>query len=565
LSTYRFAGEPGTRQVNCLIHPAPTSELNAFRLRQAWESSDFATCHLFPERIEPALRDALDALTAATRDGATTAQADPDAAAPLASFVIAERRDARASVAVSDDGMHAEVTALTAQGGRLLDREMLDAALADAGVRFGTDATQIDQFLADAASAAPGSTLRRSIAQGRVPARGVPSRFENLVVPFQERVLRPQERDDGRVDLLDLGRIESVAAGDALVRRHPAHAGECGKSVHGTEIPAEVPAETPFAIGEGTTVDAQDPHLLRATRTGVPHRLVDGMSVNEVLELPAVDLHTGRIDFDGSLVVKGDVHPDMEVRVTGDLVVAGFIESADVEAGGDVSARKGIIGPPAMGTAHSCRVRGRNIRTHYVQNAQLEADELVVLDTMLVNSVVLRCRSVRAGGEHPRNSRIVGGEIHARESVSAAIIGAETGSATRLVFDDAIRDLRESIEARHARREQLQETGAGLETSLRELAHKPRTEAVDGMLGRIANTIAACREELAALEAEDAATRQRIAELVAGCRVSATVRIHGGVELVCLEARHRFGTDRGPGALEVRDGHWVGSDEEPAA
>jgi uncharacterized protein (DUF342 family) len=560
MATYRFIEDPATRQIHCFVQPAPTGELNAFRLRQAWDGSEFAGCHLFPERIEPALTDALNALAAPSRR-TPAAPGEGAEEPPLASFVIAERQDAHCTVAVSDDGMNAEAAASAAQGGNALDDQGVRTALAAAGVRFGVDDPALATLVTDVAAALPGIMVRRMVARGRKPERGTPSRFENLVVPFQDRVLQPQERADGSIDFRDLGSIETVSDSSPLVRRHPARAGQSGMNVFGVELPSEVPAEVPIVVGDGTAIDPSDPHLLRSTRIGVPHRVPCGMSVADVLEVAAVDLHTGHVEFDGSLVVKGDVQPDMRVRVTKDLIVGGFIESADVEAGGDITAKKGIIGPPAMGATHNCRARGRSISTHYAQNSVLEASEDIVLNTHLVNCHVLGCRNLRVGGDRSKDARIVGGDVQARDSVATAIYGGEAGTATRISFDAEIQRLRQAIDSRHAHRAQLQETSAALENTLKELANKPRNEALNEKLARIANTIRAYREELQQMDADDAAKRQQIAALIAGCRVTARVRIHAGVELACSEARYRFGAERGGGTLGVRDGNWVGIEE----
>lgn len=556
MSVYRFTENPGTPEILCHVHASRTSDLNSFKLRQAWDACDLAKCHLHPENIDPGLTAAMNALLAAGARPPAEEGEEP----LLHSFVVAMRRDAICTVKVSDDRMHAEAEALAPEGGEPLGWSSVCAAIESAGVIYGIDEGEIQLLIKDCAGATAGITVHRCVASGLKPGKPLPSRFENLVTPFQDRVLRPVEREDGSVDFHELGEIESVHEGDPLVRRHPPRPGRPGYDVFGEPLMLELPAETPFAVGEGTVIDAEDAGLLRASRGGVPHRLANGMSVNDVLQVMAVDLHTGNIDLDGSLVVKGDVHSDMRVRVTGDVIVGGFIEAAQVSAGGDITAKQGIIGPTVQSSLHSCSVTGRNITTRYAQNASLEAGEDITVGLNLLQCHVVACRNLSVGGDRNRTSRISGGAIHARVSVSAGIFGSEKETTTRIVMDDAILKLRREADSHYSERLEIEDTCEGLEHSLHDLRHKPASPAIDTMIERVEATIGAYREQIAAFDAEESAKRQLLSEMTAACRVVARAQVHPGLELQCMDARHRFSVAKGPTTFGVRDGHWTAID-----
>ena len=556
MSVYRFSENPDTREILCHVHATQTGDLNAMRVRQAFEASDFAGCHYHPENLDAGLSAAADALL---RSGKRV----PEGEEPpeLHSFVVAARRDAACQVKVSDDRMHAEAEAMPAEGGEPLDWPKICAALDTAEVVYGVDESQIQELIRDCAASTPGIAVKRRVAVGLKPGKPLPSRFENLVTPFQDRVLRPLERDDGSIDFHELGEIESVREGDVLVRRHPPRPGRPGYDVLGTTLMLDLPAETPFAVGEGTVIDPENAALLRALRGGVPHRLANGMSVNDVLQVNAVDLHTGNIDLEGSLVVKADIHSGMRVNVTGDVIVGGFIEAAEVSAGGDVTAKQGIIGPTVQSALHSCSVKGRNLTTRYAQNASLEAVEDISVGLNLLQCQVLGCRNLSVGGDRNRTSRISGGVIHARTSVSAGVIGSDTESSTRIVMDDAILKLRREADSHYSERLEIEDTCEGLEHSLQELRHKPPTQAITHMIERVEATLAAYREQMLKFDEEESAKRHVLAEMTASCRVIARAHVHPGLELQCMDARHRFSVGKGPVRLAVRDGHWVAVDD----
>jgi hypothetical protein len=45
--------------------------------------------------------------------------------------------------------------------------------------------------------------------------------------------------------------------------------------------------------------------------------------------------------------------------------------------------------------------------------------------------------------------------------------------------------------------------------------------------------------------------------MTAACRVIARSHVYPGLELQCMDARHRFSVDKGHVTFAVRDGHWV--------
>ncbi len=557
MPVYRFSENPGTREILCHILPgAQPSDLIASRLRQDWDACEFASCHLQTENIDAGLNAAIEALV---KPVAAAPEAD-DTPPPLATFVIATRKDATCTVTVSDDSMSAEAAVTPAAGGAALGWEIVCAAVEAAGVVHGIDESAIASLIREAAAATPGLMLHGTLARGSKPGKPLPSYFENLVTPFQDRVLRPRERADGSVDFHDLGDIESVHEGDLLVRRHPPRAGRLGHDVLGNEIASELLPETPFAIGEGTATDPEKVNELRATRGGVPHRLANGMSVNDVLQVNEVDLHTGNIKFDGSLIVKNDIHSDMRVSVTKDVIVGGFIEAAEVEAGGDITAKQGIIGPAVQGSQHACQIKGSNITTKYVQNAALEAAEDIKVELNLMHCHVTACRNLTVGGERSKTSRICGGAIHASISVAAGVLGSESETPTRIVMDDAILKLRREADSHYSERLEIEETCEGLEHSLKELGHKPKTAALDEMMSRIENTIRSYRDEIARFDREEQEKRDTLAAMTAACRVIARARIYPGLDLQCMDARHRFSVAKGPCEFGLRDAHWTALD-----
>ena len=562
MDAFNFIEDPETRQVTCFVMPAATEELNAYKLRMALQQSEFKDLYAFHENVDSVIADAMAALASRARDSIDD---DTQAAAPvaLAQCIIAERRDGSIDIQISDDGMQADGVVTTTCGGTPIDSTVIERALTDAGVTQGIDAEAIQTLAKEAIESPGGLQVKRLLASGATPGPGIKSRFENLVVPFQDRVLKPREQDDGNIDMLDLGDIDTVEPGSPLVRREPAKPGKDGFTVRGDAITAEPPKETEFEVGEGTEISSDDSHLLIASVNGVPHRIRHGMSVDDVLQTGPVSLRTGHIDLDGNLLVKGDVMPEMKVRVTGNLTVLGFIEGAQVEAGGDITVRDGIIGAPPRDGQFVCSVSGRSIESKYAQNVLLKASQDIRLSSHLMHSDVF-CHSLTVGRPNASNAYIMGGRIHAEAAVNATSIGADAGSRTEINFNRALADRQQRIEALQHEREQNMNTMTALSKPLQQLSALPKKPDIVEKINRIKNTIQQYLIDVTALEQQEKDLQAEIDQIRETCRITAWASFHAGVEFDCAGAHHKFVNDGGGATFGIRNGHWVVIADESA-
>jgi uncharacterized protein (DUF342 family) len=92
------------------------------------------------------------------------------------------------------------------------------------------------------------------------------------------------------------------------------------------------------------------------------------------------------------------------------------------------------------------------------------------------------------------------------------------------------------------------------------LGHKPKTVAIDEMMSRIENTIRSYRDEIARFDREERDKHDTLAAMTAACRVIARSQIYPGLDLQCMDARHRFSVAKGPCEFGLRDGHWTALD-----
>lgn len=69
------------------------------------------------------------------------------------------------------------------------------------------------------------------------------------------------------------------------------------------------------------------------------------LAIESVYEIKEdVSLKTGNIDFNGTVIIRGDVPTGFSIKASGDILIDGLVEAAHIEAKGSVTIVKGIVG-----------------------------------------------------------------------------------------------------------------------------------------------------------------------------------------------------------------------------
>lgn len=451
--------------------------------------------------------------------------------------------------------MSALVTLHPAKGGKPVSLPVLRQAIADQGIVHGV----LEKELAEALERGGAQTVL--IAQGTPPTRGTPTRFESLLDRLKPRA---QEIDElAQIDYRDLGSLLLVTPGMPLMRRIPPLPGIDGCNVLGQPVlPDELP-DTPFnAEMSGVEIDPEDPNLLRAAIAGSPKLIHQGAQVNPVVEVDAVDLSTGNINFQGSLQVRGDISATMEVRVTGDVVVNGTMEAALVEAGGNVTVKGGIIGmaeamqdsasDAAARTAHI--VCGGEVRARFIANAIISAGQNVEVEREIRQSSIAAGGSVNVGAPNTQQTAITGGQTRALQSVRAGTIGSPAGVPTLVQAGlDPHADIKRSALTR--KRLKMNEEKAKLEQLLLFLHANPGRAAGD-VVERARNTHTKLGRDLIELDEEEA---QLIRDLqpLHNATIIAARRFCGGTKIQVGNRMQEFLEDQVGGKAGLEEGEIV--------
>jgi len=453
-----------------------------------------------------------------------------DVAAPPAESARIEADqvlDGGFKLAISPDKMTVRMDLWPAQGGRAVTAD----EVREAARRMGVGIALNEDALQDALMWGQGEGV--VIAEGQPARPGTPAVFESLLDSLRPTFDEPD--DKARIDFRTLGTLLIVNPGQALMRRIPAQQGWPGTNVLGQPIPVPRLPDPGFARGlTGVKFDERDPDLLCAAIAGSPVVVHHGVKVSPVIEIDAVDLSTGNIEFDGALRVRGDIRRNMAVQVTGDVVVYGTVEAASIQAGGNVTVEGGIIG---LGDGQSKQGRvicKGTVQARFVNHAQISAGGDVVVEREIVNSEVLAGGKVTVGMPGATHGGIAGGRCCAMTLVRAPRLGTPGGTVTHVQvgLDPHAEDRRMEL---NAEREKLQTERVKVGQLIAFLKANP-AKASGGLGERSQTTYRKILEELAALDVEASQVAKNLVR-TEGVAIEAGQRLYSGVTLQIAHCR----------------------------
>lgn len=480
-------------------------------------------------------------------------QDNPDAPAHVP-VPIAQRQDARLLLLVEKDQMSARAQITADWGGKPLSLEQVQQALTASPIKQGVDQARLIAAVQAAREAAPGTQLNPVIALGKAAEHGLDTRLERLVETAAERILKPQERDHGKVDMRDLGTLLTVKAGSQLMRRHPATRGTDGFTVTGQPLPAKAGKESAMVAGEGCCFSPEDPDLLLATRPGLPCQERAGMRVDEVLSVKQVDIRHGHVMFEGSLLVTGDVMPGMRIKTSGDVVIGGFVEGGYIESGGTITVRSGVIGRKQENDEYLCHLyAGGEIHASYAQYARLEADGDIHIQSQLSHSYCRSGQDLKVGDSTMRKGHLIGGINIANRLIMAPVLGASAANRTRLQILGGYFSHKEQEQALRQRKQACRAQLDKLQDLILRLLQLPREKRNPETLQKIKALRTRQLDESQSLDEQLAVAQLELQALMARMDIIATQRLFPGVEVEMAHHHNRVDIEHGPIHFAIRD------------
>lgn len=319
-------------------------------------------------------------------------------------------------------------------------REDILKILCNQGICYGVRYEEIDKIVS-------GNFPRKSvlIAQGTPVRNGKDGWYEYF---FRTEVARtPKVLEDGNVDYRNVEWYETVENGQKLAVYHGADAGENGITITGRTIPAKKGKELSILTGNGFK-RLPDGKTYVSTLQGIITIHDFDLEVSNLLVMDEVSLATGDVDFQGCVLIQGNVSSGTKIKATKDIIVKGFVESAQIICGGNAILRQGMnaagngfiqAGKDVIGCFFEATDinAGGNIQGDYFLNCNMHAE-----------------RKLNVTG---KKGTLAGGTAYAEEGFRTYNLGNQAGLVTHVKLGIGERFAKKEAELDNAMREVQQE------------------------------------------------------------------------------------------------------------
>ncbi|WP_057832105.1 DUF342 domain-containing protein [Colwellia sp. TT2012] len=472
-------------------------------------------------------------------------------------YEVLERVDAKINITIEADEMGASAEITSAQGGKHLTAKAILTAAQAAGVKKGFSKDHLIQLAQLAAKEAPNNQVELQIATGKIAINGKDAIIKPLVESSQTRILKPKKREDGSVDMRDLGDIICVKVGDPLAKKVPLTKGEQGYTVTATPLSAEPGNDIELVAGQGTNISSQNTNLLVSEKVGLPKLINNGMEVDEVYKIKNVTVATGNINFTGSVIIDGDITEGMKVTASGDITVGGFVESATLEAGGDITITGGIIGrkhdtekTQITDITMSVNIHAKgSVYAKYGQYAQITCAQDVRIENQLLHSILDINGRLWIGKEGKADGKLIGGYTKAGSSVNAGIIGATAGSNTVVNFEHKILKFKNDIQQVDELLKIESDKTNELKATINKLKKLPKDKAKPELIAKIVPTYQYHANKMGEKLNEKSSLENSLQEYMASVYLEATEKLYHGVELIIGDFNEKTRREYGPSKM----------------
>ena len=320
------------------------------------------------------------------------------------------------SISISEDEMEVYISVTDSAK---VTKEDIMRALRQQRVTHGIMEKEIDQLLS-------GKNMEKSvlIAQGKPSEEGSEGRYEYFFRTDLNRTYEPLSNE--AIDFDKMAGFEFVKAGQVVAVYHDAEYGVSGYTVTGKELPVRKGREKSVLAGTGFAL-TPDQKTYVAAMDGRIQLKDQRIEIDEVLLIDAVNRTSGAIEFNGSVMVSGNVGVGSVINATGDVFIGGIVEASDIYCGGNLILRQGVSG------RGKCSIKAvKNISGKFFDACQVEAGGDVNADYCL-NSDVSAGGMIRVAG---KNGMLAGGTAYAKKGIEAQCIGNRARLKTLIYLGD---------------------------------------------------------------------------------------------------------------------------------
>jgi len=389
-----------------------------------------------------------------------------------------------------------------------------------------------EDFLRDFVDS-PAYGLEIEVAVGTRPVDGKAAKMKYEFETDQSRA-RLKEGLGGKIDFKELNIIQNVMENQLLATKIPPQKGIQGETVTGTTMPAKNGMDITMPVGDNVRI-GDDGATLYAATSGRAILMNNKVTVEPVLTVEKnVGIESGNIIFLGTVIVKGDVEDGFSVKAAGNIEVYGSIEKAELDAEGDIVIQQGVNGKGG-GNIRA----GRSLWARFIQNANIQAGNLVFASDGIINSNVDALARIICQG---KRASIVGGRLRATEEINGKVLGnpsSGTETICEVGFDPSKKEELSRLDAeKEANAKELDEVKLKMQGLIAMKQQKKslsddKQVYLQELIDR-RDSIIASQEELDQ-KAKD--IKGYFAELKSKGKISASSKVFPGVKIVIRDVR----------------------------
>lgn len=373
----------------------------------------------------------------------------------VGSYKHVKAGDAMLVIDITKDEMLATVTVTPpAMSGAEISAEQIIRNLETQGVVAGIENDKIDEFIDN-----PVYNVPCEVAAAIKPQDG---RDAYIAFNFEtdSSKLKIKETKNGQVNFKELNQIQNVVKGQPLATKMPPERGKAGKTLFGRYLEAKNGKDIRIPLGKNTELDKDGVTIIASCNGRVLYES-ERINVEPVLELDAVNIKTGNIDFLGTVIVKGNVEDGYDVKASGNIEVGGTVGQSHLKSeNGDIIVSQGIFGHD-VGVIQA----GKSVWAKFIQSTKVEVEQFVIVSDSIMNSEVTAMKRIILNG---KKAQITGGHLFATEEISAKNIGSPGGGAETILevgFDPRLKQrLAEIQDEQNALMKELEETDNNIVT-----------------------------------------------------------------------------------------------------
>lgn len=261
------------------------------------------------------------------------------------------------------------------------------------------------------------------IARGTEPENGRDGYYDFQFETKNKQTL--QLSDDGSIDFDNIDWFEQVNKDQVLAIYHAPTSGIDGKTVTGEIIPAIPGKEKTILTGSGFIL-SPDQKTYTACKDGHVRLQKSELTVSDLICLNNLSPAEEPLNFNGDVYVKGSITGPLVINVTGDLVVEGFVNGAEIHCTGNLVLKSGINASSVTNTL----TVGKQVICKFFEYVTLSAGENISFGTSL-NSNLSSYGSIISYGE---KGGIIGGSCYAEKGFCLSNIGNSAGNNTTLLL-----------------------------------------------------------------------------------------------------------------------------------